>query len=173
MTTRRSFIAASALAASSLASLKSALAQGTQELELLFVQSAKSLSFDKATSKVTLQGVSPATVFFSDRPERVAGNMTTARFIPFWSEGADSFKSNPPNADISILEGKELRQVVAVLENPELKSDELTYTVKVLQGDMPTKGADVSVFIDIIGRPFTPMSYAGVARRNYRRAYYY
>ena len=173
MTTRRHFIAASALAASSLASLKSALAQGGAELELLFVQSAKSLSFDKATSKVTLQGVSPTTVFFSDRPERVAGNMTTARFIPFWSQGKDSFKSNPPNADISILEGKELRQVVAVLENPELKGDDLTYTVKILQGDMPAKGADVSVFIDIIGRPFTPMSFAGVARRNYRRAYYY
>jgi hypothetical protein len=31
---------------------------------------------------------------------------------------------------------------------------------------------DVSVFIDIIGRPLTPFSYAGVARRSYRRAYY-
>src|SRR5262249_40822629 len=117
---RRSFVATTAFTTASLASLTSALAQG-QELELLFVQSAKSLSFDKATNKVTLQGVSPQTVFFSDRPERVAGNMTTARFIPFWSEGADSFKSNPPNADISILEGKELRQVVAVLQDPELK----------------------------------------------------
>ena len=36
---------------------------------------------------------------------------------------------------------------------------------------MPAKGADV-VFIGIIGWPGTPMSYAGVARRSYRRAYY-
>jgi hypothetical protein len=35
---------------------------------------------------------------------------------------------------------------------------------------MPAKGADVSVFIDVIGMPLTPMSYAGVARRTYRRA---
>jgi hypothetical protein len=172
MTTRRSFIAASALAASSLASLKAAFAQGGQEAEFLFVQSAKSLTFDKATSKVTLEGVSPATVFFSDRPDRIAGNMTTAAFIPFWSQGKDNFASNPPNADISILEGSELRQVVAVLQDPVLQGDNLTYTVKILQGDMPAKGADVSVFIDIIGRPWTPMSYAGVARRSYRRAYY-
>jgi hypothetical protein len=172
MTTRRNFIAASTLAASSLASLK-ALAQGGQEVEFLFVQSAKSLSFDKAANKVTLEGISPQTVFFSDRPDRIAGNMTTAAFVPFWSKGTDSFKSNPPNADISILEGKELRQVVAVLENPQLQGDNLTYTVKILQGDMPAKGNDVSVFIDIIGRPWTPMSFAGVARRSYRRAYYY
>jgi hypothetical protein len=46
-------------------------------------------------------------VFFSDRPDRIAGNMTT--FIPFWSKGKDNFASNPPNADISILEGSELR----------------------------------------------------------------
>jgi hypothetical protein len=42
-----------------------------------------------------------------------------------------------------------------------------------LQGDMPSEGKDVSVFIDIIGRPLTPFSYAGVARRTYRRAYYW
>jgi hypothetical protein len=30
-----------------------------------------------------------------------------------------------------------------------------------------------SVFIDIIGRPLTPFSYAGVARRAYRRSFYW
>jgi hypothetical protein len=58
------------------------------------------------------------------------------------------------------------------LQDPVLSGDNLTYTVKVLQGEMPATGADVSVFIDIIGRPLTPISYAGVARRSFRRAYY-
>ena len=173
MTTRRSFIAASALAATSLAALRSAAAQATHEPEFLFVQSARGMTFDKATSKVTLQGVSHSTVFFSDRPDRIAGNMTTAAFIPFWSKGKDNFAANPPNADISILEGSELKQVVVVLQDPVLTGEDLTYTVKILQGDMPAKGGNVTVFIDIIGRPWTPMSYAGVARRSYRRAYYY
>jgi hypothetical protein len=172
MTTRRNFIAASALTATSLVAARSAFAQGGQEPEFLFVQSAKGMTFDKAASKVTLTGVSPATVFFSDRPDRIAGNMTTAAFIPFWSKGKDNFASNPPNADISVLEGNQLKQVVVVLQDPVLQGDSLTYTVKILQGDMPDKGANVSVFIDIIGRPWTPMSYAGVARRSYRRAYY-
>ena len=37
---------------------------------------------------------------------------------------------------------------------------------------MPAKGADVSVFIDVIGMPLMPLSYAGAARRTYRRAYW-
>jgi len=158
-------------------SFKSAFAQGAQEqskqADFLFVQSSKAITFDKSTNKLTLTGVSPMTLFFTDRPERVAGNMKTTAFIPFWSEGKDNFKSDPPNADVSILEGNALQQIVVVLQDPVLEGDNLAYTVKVLQGDMPAKGADVSVFIDIIGRPLTPFSYAGVARRAYRRAYFY
>ncbi len=176
MTTRRTFVAAATLMASAVP-LKSALAQTAaadkKQADFLFVQSAKGMTFDKATNKLTLVGVSPITVFFTDRPERVAGNMTTATFVPFWSKGKDSFLSDPPNADISLVEGVSMRQVVAVLQAPVLKGDNLTYTVKVLQGELPAKGADVSVFIDIIGMPLTPVSYAGVARRSYRRAVIY
>jgi hypothetical protein len=141
--------------------------------DFLFVQSSKGMTFDKAANKLTLTGVSPVTVFFTDRPERVAGNMNTTAFVPFWSAGKDSFKSDPPNADVSLLEGGKLRQTIVVLQDPALEADNLTYTVKVLQGEMPASGADVSVFIDIIGRPLTPFSFAGVARRSYRRAYWY
>ena len=174
MITRRRFIAA-ALAAPVLP-LGSAMAQAVKEpakqADFLFVQTAKSMSFDKSTNKLTLDGISSTTLFFSDRPERIAGNMKTTAFVPFWSKGKDSFLKDPPNADVSILEGDKLQQVVAVLQSPELKGDTLVYTVKVLQGDMPAKGADVSIFIDIIGMPLTPLSYAGVARRGFRRAYW-
>jgi hypothetical protein len=177
MTTRRALFAAAPALLASLASAKSALAQGAQEpakqADFLFVQTAKGMTFDKAASKLTLTGVSPITVMFSDRPERIAANMKTAAFVPFWSKGKDSFLSDPPNADISILEGDQLRQIVAVLQDPALQGDNLTYTIKVVQGDMPATGSDVSVFIDIIGMPMTPLSFAGVARRGYGRAYFY
>jgi len=62
---------------------------------------------------------------------------------------------------------------VVELQDPVLSGDNLTYTVKLLQGEMPAQANDVSVFIDIIGRPLTPLSFAGVARRNFRRAYWY
>ena len=59
------------------------------------------------------------------------------------------------------------------LKNPKLEGENLVFDVDVLEGDI--KGADgaASVFIDIIGRPFTPLSFAGVARRTaFRGAYY-
>jgi|GEM_PF-589774 hypothetical protein len=174
MITRRAFVAA-ALAAP-VVPLASAMAQAVKEpakqADFLFVQTAKGMTFDKSANKLTLDGISSTTLFFSDRPERIAGNMKTTAFVPFWSTGKDSFLKDPPNADVSILEGDKLHQIVVVLQAPELKSDALTYTVKVLQGDMPAKGADVSVFIDIIGMPMTPLSYAGASRRMYRRAYW-
>lgn len=174
--TRRHFVASAAIAASTIASLKVAIAQPSpeapKEADFLFLQSAKGVKFDKANNKLTLTGVSPVTIYFTDRPERVAGNMKTTRFIPFWSEGKDSFKSNPPNADVSIVAGNDLKQIIVELLDPVLVGDDLSYTVRVLQGEMPPAGADVSVFIDIIGRPLTPFSYAGVARRTFRRGFY-
>jgi hypothetical protein len=43
--------------------------------------------------------------------------------------------------------------------------------VKTLQGDILAKDVDVSMFIDIIGRPLTPATFAGVDRRMYRQAF--
>jgi hypothetical protein len=176
MATRRSFLSHASALTSAIAS-GAALAQPTQattkEADFLFVQTARGLSFNPTTRMMTLNGVSPVTLFFSDRPDRIAGNMKTADFVPFWREGTDSFLSDPPNADVSILEGGSLRQVVVVLQSPMLDGDQLNYTIKDLHGDMPAQGSDVSVFIDVIGMPLTPVSYAGVARRTYRRAVYY
>jgi hypothetical protein len=61
------------------------------------------MDFATDTKTLALRGISPQTIFFCDRPERVAGNMTTADFAPFWSEGKDSLLRTPPNADISVF----------------------------------------------------------------------
>lgn len=167
---RRAFlVGATVLAATPVGSAK---AKETQA-DFLFVQTAKGMTYDKAASRLTLSGVSPVTLFFTDRPERIAGNMSTSKFVPFWSEGPDSFQSDPPNADVSILEDGKLRQTVVVLKDPELSGEDLSYTVEVIQGEMPDSGAEVSVFIDIIGRPLTPVSFAGADRRAFRRAAIY
>ena len=163
------------LTATALASVFAAghvLADDTTAIYYLLVQTAKGLTFDKATNTLSLIGVSPITLFFADRPERIAGNMKTTAFVPFWSQGKDSFAKDPPNADVSIVEGDAMRQIVVVLQDPILEGDVLRYKIKTVQGEMPEKGSDVSVFIDIIGMPRTPMSYAGVGRRSYRRAWY-
>jgi hypothetical protein len=135
-------------------------------VQVLFVQNAKAVIFDKGT--VTLKGVSPMTIFFSDRPVRIAGHFNTKdEFVPLWDEGKDSFLKDPPNATISMYEkGKDqLKDVVVKLSKPRLKGEDLTYDITIIEGKVPKKGGPSSVFIDIIGLPFTPLSFAGVARR--------
>ena len=135
-------------------------------VQVLFVQNAKAVVFDKGT--LTLKGVSPMTIYFSDRPVRLAGHFNTKdEFVPLWDEGKDSFLKDPPNATVSMYEkGKDqLVDVVVKLSKPRLKGDDLTYDIKVIEGKVPKKGGACSVFIDIIGLPFTPLSFAGVARR--------
>jgi hypothetical protein len=169
--TRRNLArAASALAMASAAAR--ARAEDPKTVDFLLVQTAKGLTFDAATNTLRLTGVSPITLFFSDRPERIAGNMRTASFVPFWGRGADSFKNDPPNADLSFFAGTAMQQAVMVLRDPVLKGDVLRYAVQPIEGRLPPSAAEVSVFIDIIGMPWTPLSYAGVARRSFRRAYW-
>ena len=108
---------------------RSALARGAaaadeKSADFLFVQTAKGMAYDTDLNRLTLRGVSPVTLFFSDRPERVAGNMKTARFVPFWSDGKDSFLSDPPNADLSILEDGKLRQTVVGAADPKLDGED-------------------------------------------------
>jgi hypothetical protein len=71
------------------------------------------------------------------------------------------------NATVSMYDkGREqLEDVVVKLSKPRLKGKDLTYDITVIEGKAPQKGGACSVFIDIIGLPFTPLSFAGVARR--------
>ena len=164
MTTRRTFVAAALMA--QLAPLRSAVAQAPktdENVTLLFVQSAKGMAYQNG--RLTLKSLSLATVYFSDRPKRLAGHMDTKEFVPFWSEGKNSFLKDPPNATVSIFTASGVKNVVVVLRDPVLKGEDLTYEAKVLEGDMPASDGLVSVFIDIIGMPLTPISYAGAARR--------
>jgi hypothetical protein len=60
-----------------------------------------------------------------------------------------------------------------VLKTAKLEGDRLTFDVRVLEGDLAGADGPAAVFVDIIGLPFTPLSFAGVARRTARRAYWY
>jgi hypothetical protein len=129
-----------------------------------------------ADNKLILTGLAPSAIIFADRPKRAAGHALTVDLLEEWSSAADaSFARDPPNATVSAFskDGSVTRDAVVVLKNPNLQGDKLTFEVQVLEGDL--KGADgpASVFIDIIGLPFTPLSFAGVARRTaYRAAMY-
>jgi hypothetical protein len=139
----------------------------------LFVLNSRGATLQNG--KLVLTGVSPNAIVFADRPVRSAGHDLTSRIVEDWGTGSDNFAKDPPNATVSAFQkdGGGVRAAVVVLKNPKLEGENLAFDVDVLEGDI--KGADgaAAVFIDIIGRPFTPMSFAGVARRTaYRGAYY-
>jgi hypothetical protein len=147
-------------------------AEGKKDIAYLFVQTAHAVTFSGDT--MTLHGISPTTLFFSDRPDRIAGHGPTEEVVIAWSEGEDSFANDPPNATLSILGGDsgEIEDVVVVLKDPVLKASQLTYSIKVLDGKVPSHGGASALFIDRIGQPLTPLSYAGTARRVARRTVY-
>jgi len=125
--------------------------------------------------KLTLIGVTPNSIVFADRPVRAAGHDLTSRIVEDWSKGHDNFSQDPPNATVSVFtkDGVGVKDAVVVLKSPKLEGDRLTFDVDVLEGELDGADGAASLFIDIIGRPLTPMSYAGVARRTaYRGAYY-
>jgi hypothetical protein len=114
-----------------------------------------------------------STLFFADRPQRVVGHVHSEKFINQWGEGTNSFADDPPNAVVSFLESGDAppEEVTVVLRDPQLHQDTLTYKVEVLDGTLPVKSGPCSLFIDPIGRPLSPMSVAGVRRRQRRRGF--
>ncbi len=137
-------------------------------LQFLFVQSAKSFTF--ADGKLSLHGVSPHTIYFTDRPVRIAGHITVKEYIDWGRAAKDSFTKDPPNGTLSIIAGDEAKNIVMVLKDAQLEGDTLSFKVRILEGKMPKAGGVNSLFIDIIGLPFTPLSIAGANRRMWRRS---
>ena len=141
--------------------------QSEKNVDVLFVQNAKNVSFSEG--KLVLRGVNSVTVCFTDRPARMAGHMQTSKFVPLWSQGKDSFLKDNPNATLSVFSGDNVSDLVVELSNPKLSGEDLTYDTRILEGTLPAEGGSCALFIDVIGMPATPMSYAGVARRAWRR----
>ena len=135
----------------------------TGKMDVLYVQNAKNVTL--ANGRLVMKGVNPKTICFTDRPARLAGHLPTTEFIPLWSQGKDSFLKDPPNATLSIFSGNTVSDVVVEISNPVLSGDTLTYNAKVLEGAASISGGACTLFIDIIGCPRTPVSYAGAARR--------
>jgi len=138
----------------------------------LFVLNSRGATLQGDT--LTLTGVMLNSIIFADRPVRAAGHQLTADIIADWGAGDDSFAKNPPNATVSVFsKDGSVKDAVVVLKSPKLDGDKLTFNVQTLEGDLNGGDGSAAVFIDIIGRPLTPLSFAGVARRSaFRGAMY-
>ena len=123
--------------------------EGADDVEFLMVQNCLSGKFDGQV--LTMKGVG-ATLLFANRPDRVTAHLKTSDFIGMWGEGEDSLAEDPPNATISIFHEGGVSSVVVMLSDPVYKKGTLKYTAKVLDGDMPAKFKEASLFIDMFGR---------------------
>jgi hypothetical protein len=115
-------------------------AQKQHEMSLLFVINAERGVI--TTDKLELENVADAVVYFSDRPERMAGHVALATFLKNWNKSRDSFADDPPNAVLSITEdGKAFNTIVVELKNPTFAGKKLAFQIKIIQGTVPAKGS--------------------------------
>lgn len=125
-------------------------------VQLLFVQNARGVAISQDGRTLTLKDVSPTTLFFSDRPVRLAGHYTTRdQYMKLWTGGGDqSFTKDPPNATLSVFEGAQnnLVDLVVTIKNPRFKGNDLLYDITVISGKPPKVGGPASLFIDLFGR---------------------
>jgi hypothetical protein len=125
-----------------------------QKVELLFVQNSTGIEYDKPKGTQRMKNIGRSTLFFTDRPVRMAGHYHTRdEFLHLWSEGPDSFAKNPPNATLSMLEvGKaDLQNAVINLKNPRMQGRDLIYDITIIEGTVPQSAGDAVLFIDILG----------------------
>ena len=114
----------------------------------LFVQQAGSLTY--ADGKLTLADLAPSTLFFTDRPERKAGNISNEEFAALWSEeSGNGFKADPPNAAIAIAGDAAADPVVVELLSANLSGADLTFSIRAVSGELPADAKDVAMFVDL------------------------
>ena len=149
-----------------LVSISSAEAPKTNDVEMLFVQSATTGTYDGKT--LTLSAV-PSTTYFSDRPNRIVGHVRTGSFVEQWGKGKDSFEVDPPNAVLSVLGEDGVNDSVVELSNPRFEGDRISYQVKLIDGKPPMKFNAASLFIDSNAGAFIGGMVVGHMIHNMRR----
>lgn len=122
---------------------------------LMFVQLASSTVVDEAAKTIRLVNLSPQTLYFADRPDRIAGHVRLDKYLSDWTAaaGADNFAADPPNAALSVYEAGKDDSSVSIIEisNPRLEGADIIYDYKVIHDAGPVSGGETALFIDMIG----------------------
>ena len=123
------------------------------KLQLMFVQSSAGFIADPSAQTLRLTDVTPQALYFSDRPERVAGHISMDDYLSYWREGADNFGEDPPNATLSVYEPGSTENSVVVVEliEPSVEGNDIVYRYHLIEGQMPESGGAAALFIDWIG----------------------
>lgn len=129
--------------------------EGEPKPMLMFVQLSEGFKHDEAAKTIRLVNVDPNTLYFADRPERIAGHIKMDLYMEEWTSkaGSDNFKNDPPNATLSVYEPGQANNTAAVIEisDPKIDGRDLVYSYKLIDGKLPATGEQTALFIDWIG----------------------
>lgn len=143
----------------------------------LYVQQAQNGTFSPIEGQkdmyiLSLTGISPRTLFVTNKPRRVVGSVSSERFLlSTWNTSTKGeFESNPPNAALSVYgKNSDAQNTIALeLRNPSYSfaTGTLSYTVKQLSGrdaenmgvendvnaaDFPKEFSAPVLYIDLVG----------------------
>ena len=99
--------------------------------------------------------INQQTLYFSDRPVRIAGHIKMSDYLKEWTAkaGKDNFGQDPPNAVLSVYEPGKSDNTTAVVEitQPKIDGTDLVYSYKLIEGSLPVGGGATALFIDWIG----------------------
>lgn|GEM_PF-1782158 len=104
----------------------------------LYVLSSQAAELDG--DRLTLRGLDPKVIWFTDRPARHAGRADTDVFIANWPVGDDSFEVDPPNGAL-VGRNDDEEEVELVLEfmDPVWNGPELTLRVAPIEAPLPRR----------------------------------
>ena len=166
-----------------------------EEPTVLFSLSADSMRLENASGdqvSLVMEGVDPHTIWFTDRPARESGTMSTSNLVAQWASG-ETFAEDPPNAALVLHQPIDVDgQVTETLVVEMLDADydafrsTLRADLRVLSDEQadsidghlsahgdshdaawPSEANDVSLFIDTIKLCSNPSTCNSGSTENY------
>ena len=142
------------------------LVPAKKNVEVLFVMLSQKANIHAVADKpgifeLTLTGVNPKVIYFSDRPVRMSSHLSVRKFVQEWETG--SFKHSAPNAVMEAVKlnahtkqpQKTESSYPIVLKHPvyHAKTNQLSFEIKALPGSniaLPASASSdyVAIFVD-------------------------
>jgi len=123
--------------------------------QYMFVQIADDVKVDVSAKTFRLVNVNQKTLYFSDRPIRIAGHLKMDALLKEWTAKADKddFGQDPPNGVLSVYEQGQPDNTTAMVYNtqPKIDGSDLVNNYKLIEGSLPAGGGATALFIDWIG----------------------
>ena len=115
-------------------SLISAPIRADDTPEFMFVQTSATIVVASDAKTLRMVNVSPQTLYFSDRPDRLAGHITMNAYLEEWTSVADDFSDDPPNAVLSVYEPDQTESSLVVVEilDRVMDGDDLNYIYRLI-----------------------------------------